>query len=465
MSAFTKRTPSSLTPQRKHRKLLKDGSGIEVWPESIEKIFVQGLREYWSSPWATYSQSRGRSRWRNQFLVDYLQKAGIDRSKKQVASHIQVLRNMWKGEPEFYLVAGGEEPLPETPVKLEDSSLISLDFDETDSSSNSTSSDFSPPELQHDFPPSPGGYALGSQSPPSKNSVSPYASPALYTTSVPTAMSIYPPDMAIQHHPQDRLHIQDVYYSLNDSHRSDQAYAHPFKPTTSHAVPVGVSDIGAYSYPQSPSRATSMCLWSDGMAPLSIKLDELMSPHSPGRMPLALQLRMSITSDDGIRGTLSQDGFFAAVSFSRLWTSCGKCITRVYTNNMCTSEVVGALDVSNIQMGIVNAMLPESSLTRCRWLDATIPTRITQEIIADEETVLYLVYELDRSMGPMPSAKVMRWMTLTKSSPTVPPAHLPLTSPAYAAPLFSASPRLTSPSLSSALSPNTRNIASTSLSF
>jgi TEA/ATTS domain len=55
-----------------------------------------GLRQYWESPWATYS--RGRSRWRNQFLVDYLKEAGIDRSKKQVASHIQVLRNMWKGE-------------------------------------------------------------------------------------------------------------------------------------------------------------------------------------------------------------------------------------------------------------------------------------------------------------------------------------------------------------------------------
>ncbi|KAH0826110.1 hypothetical protein J3R83DRAFT_5892 [Lanmaoa asiatica] len=27
------------------------------------------------------------------------QKNGVDRSKKQVASHIQVLRNMWKGEP------------------------------------------------------------------------------------------------------------------------------------------------------------------------------------------------------------------------------------------------------------------------------------------------------------------------------------------------------------------------------
>ena len=32
-------------------------------------------------------------------LVEHLKKAGIDRSKKQVASHIQVLRNMWRGEP------------------------------------------------------------------------------------------------------------------------------------------------------------------------------------------------------------------------------------------------------------------------------------------------------------------------------------------------------------------------------
>ena len=60
-------------------------------------INTLGLKEYWDSPWATYS--RGRSRWRNQFLVEHLKKAGIDRSKKQVASHIQVLRNMWRGEP------------------------------------------------------------------------------------------------------------------------------------------------------------------------------------------------------------------------------------------------------------------------------------------------------------------------------------------------------------------------------
>ena len=33
-------TKPSLTPQRKHHKLLKDGS--EVWSEEVEKVFVEG---------------------------------------------------------------------------------------------------------------------------------------------------------------------------------------------------------------------------------------------------------------------------------------------------------------------------------------------------------------------------------------------------------------------------------------
>lgn len=32
---------SSLTPQRKHHKLLKDGS--EVWSKEVEQIFVEGM--------------------------------------------------------------------------------------------------------------------------------------------------------------------------------------------------------------------------------------------------------------------------------------------------------------------------------------------------------------------------------------------------------------------------------------
>ena len=62
-----------------------------------------GLRKYWESPYATLSQSCDRSRWRNQFLVDYLKSTGVERSKKQVASHIQVLRNLWKGKEGLFV--------------------------------------------------------------------------------------------------------------------------------------------------------------------------------------------------------------------------------------------------------------------------------------------------------------------------------------------------------------------------
>jgi hypothetical protein len=39
---FSSSVPLTIIPQRKHRKLLKDGSGTEVWPESVEQVFVQG---------------------------------------------------------------------------------------------------------------------------------------------------------------------------------------------------------------------------------------------------------------------------------------------------------------------------------------------------------------------------------------------------------------------------------------
>lgn len=38
----------TLTPQRKHHKLLKDGS--EVWSQEVEKIFVDGENFTYSSP-------------------------------------------------------------------------------------------------------------------------------------------------------------------------------------------------------------------------------------------------------------------------------------------------------------------------------------------------------------------------------------------------------------------------------
>ncbi|KIK59883.1 hypothetical protein GYMLUDRAFT_665176 [Collybiopsis luxurians FD-317 M1] len=121
LNPVSQASKSFLTPLRKHHKLLKDGSGLEVWPEFVEQIFVQGLQAY-SSTTASYnhsvkaadSRTPGRSRLRNAFLVSYLKERGIIRSRKQVASHLQVLKNMWKVDdnPNYYLVAGSEPLSP-----------------------------------------------------------------------------------------------------------------------------------------------------------------------------------------------------------------------------------------------------------------------------------------------------------------------------------------------------------------
>ncbi|KAJ7618635.1 hypothetical protein FB45DRAFT_1033827 [Roridomyces roridus] len=91
-------------PERKQRK---ESNDTHLWPESVNTHFATGLREYWASPWATYSS--GRSRWRAQFVKDYLQNLGIIRSKEQVRERIQDLRGMWKGTSDYRLVAHHNE--------------------------------------------------------------------------------------------------------------------------------------------------------------------------------------------------------------------------------------------------------------------------------------------------------------------------------------------------------------------
>ncbi|KAF9451063.1 hypothetical protein P691DRAFT_616480, partial [Macrolepiota fuliginosa MF-IS2] len=384
----------SLTPQRKHRKLLKDGSGAEVWPEAIEKIFVQGLREYWNSPYATYPQSRGRSRWRNQFLVDYLQKHNILRSKKQVASHIQVLRNMWKGEPEYQLVAGGEEladisPTAGSTIKLEDhwpNGLIPLEFDDHDGySSNSASPDFSPPDFQNQFLPSPDHSATrqldmgsGAQYTSGPHSLASPASP--YVTSFPNS----PNDFSFPGPYDKHGHLSPVHALSMDTTGS------------------------ASGYPKSqqyPNRIHALWLTADGMSPLTIRTDRLISPNMPYE-PLQFKIRLSISTMDDINCPPALHGFLASVCLSHYWTSSGRCITKTIVGNTTISEDVGALEVSQMTVGTVNAVLPDSYLNRCRWLDPNTPTSITQEIIIDDVSLLFVIYELDRATGnPMPSAQ------------------------------------------------------------
>ncbi|KAJ7097960.1 hypothetical protein B0H15DRAFT_823613 [Mycena belliarum] len=402
---------ASLTPQRKHRKLLKDGSGTAVWPEAVEAVFVQGLREYWDSPWATYS--RGRSRWRNQFLVDYLNNLGIVRTKKQVASHIQVLRNMWKGEPEYHLVAGGEELFPD-PVKVEEHPhLLTLDHDDDDVSELSNS----PPHFFSDFPPSPG------ESSPMFPGLT--YSPSSPLSSVPEIES--PPNA----------------FSTLATPYPYAPYQKPYLPAPAPVVPVRYAN-----------RCTTLSLLAEGMTAFTVNLDKLSPPAAlPARTPpLVLRLRLAVPPVDDARAPANLHGFFASVRLASVWSAQAKVLTRVYdAAGQCISSEADALQPSSVELGSVVASLPESSLSRARWFDSNMQTSLTQQLVVDGSTLLLIVYELDRRTGhsALPSAELISFQKyISTSDPkplayaynypyAAPPASASTYSPPAAAPTYS----------------------------
>ncbi|KAJ7452461.1 hypothetical protein B0H11DRAFT_293248 [Mycena galericulata] len=383
-------SPKSLTPQRKHRKLLKDGSGTAVWPESVESLFVQGLREYWDSPWATYS--RGRSRWRNQFLVDYLQNLGIVRSKKQVASHIQVLRNMWKGEPEYHLVAGGEELFPDQ-VKLEEQPTLLTIHDEDDAASSLSNS---PPEFISEFPPSPGE-----------------------TTSFLPGLS-YSPSSPLSSIP-DLDSPPNAFSTLSTPYPIYQQKPYPTPPPPAHYH----------------NRATSLTLLADGMTPFTIDLDRLAPPAPPPARtpPLVLRLRLAIAPVDDARAPANLHGFFASIRLASVWNAQTKVYTRAYDPaGQCFSEEGDPLHASSVELGSVVASFPESTLSRARWCDAAVQTTVTQQVVVDGAPLLFVVYELDRRPGPsaLPSADLVSFQKYAGSSGQAPPNAKPQPEPTYA---------------------------------
>ncbi|KAI0934377.1 hypothetical protein AcW1_005919 [Taiwanofungus camphoratus] len=453
----------TLTPQRKHHKLLKDGS--EVWSQEVEKIFVEGLRKYWQSPWATYS--RGRSRWRNQFLVDHLKRAGIERSKKQVASHIQVLRNMWRGEPEFHLVAGGEELFQENGLLASPKRKANTESPEPPPPSN-----LDPPDAYPQYSPSS-------------------STPDFSALEFP--IEICSPTSGTQLTPPPMMHFGDPSIdengaSLSSMHDSAFATITPSSARARARPPVKLEplamDPGLFTLPQNPfpdatdfayaspsssapNRVCGVSFWADAMLPSTIDVDRLTSASivssasqqqlSPFR--ILLRLNLSISPSD-IRSPPNVQGFNGAVSFAAQWASSAKCHTKTWTGKACISHEVGLLDqLSPPQLhpglgcdgsspSMVIAYLPDSALSRCRWLD-TIQT-ITQQIVVDNEVLAVLIYTLDRtaSVGSTPTVELVGfhkypWRMPSpqpfSSSPSISPIS-PTFPPSYSPPGYSAAP-------------------------
>jgi hypothetical protein len=318
-----------------------------------------------------------------------LHKAGIERTKKQVASHIQVLRNMWKGEPEFHLVAGGEElfleggPLAPAETECDTTGLIPLDFGDRDT-------------LSPVSPSTPGLCATNfiyehSPAQSSHSSASSFCSGFQLRLSSEAATSpVTPPPQ----YPNNGV-LRPRTYSEPLTHLVP--CPQPISPLSSApSSPAGQSgDLGSASEADSDHQTSSthltvhrdqrrltenkLCfvsLWAEGMLPLTVPSDGV--PLAPIRPlePLIIRIRLHLSSIDDPHSPPTLHGFQGTVSLASPWQFSAQCITKVYSNGTCVVDEVGPLQLAASHAPTVNglhmvqAFLPESPLSRSRWIDA-----------------------------------------------------------------------------------------------
>ncbi|KAF8512085.1 hypothetical protein BU17DRAFT_69355 [Hysterangium stoloniferum] len=74
-------------PPRRSMKMLKDGSDF-VWPDAAHTLFVKGLQAWKVLTIGSKRTRAPRGEGKTDFLVRYLKSHGVERTKKQVASHL-----------------------------------------------------------------------------------------------------------------------------------------------------------------------------------------------------------------------------------------------------------------------------------------------------------------------------------------------------------------------------------------
>jgi len=155
------------------------------------------------------------------------------------------------------------------------------------------------------------------------------------------------------------------------------------------------------------------------MLPLTVPVDTLSPAHQPPpsnpAMPsIVLRVKLQIASIDTLNGPSSLHGFAGTASFTHPWTSSAQCITKVFEGTMQISEESGPLQLMMANprehSQSFTAFLPESALSRCRWLDTNVQMNLSQQIVVDGVTLAIIIYELDRSpVGGMPSAELIEF--------------------------------------------------------
>jgi hypothetical protein len=283
---------------------------------------------------------------------------------------------------EYALVAGGDElypengsPIPVSPVKLEDhfdsNNLIPFDWDDTDHP-NPVSPDFSPADSQSEFPPTPehrpnlfpSDFGANPKLPlsfsyPAPGINSPSISPeGNYIHHLPSfhESSFAAPPIASKYSsiPLLEPQIQAPYVMPPRKADPPQQVSRHSSVTPTHQRPLR-------------NKITNLFLHADGMTSFSVKVDALAHPSTQMQPPFTLRIRLCVPVMNDARTPLTFHGFLAGVALESMWSVSGRCTTKVYENNVSASEETGFLGIPQMNVGILSAVLPESSLSRCRW--------------------------------------------------------------------------------------------------
>jgi hypothetical protein len=258
------------------------------------------------------------------------------------------------------------------PVKAEESCDTSslIPFDESDCVSpiSPSTPSFSPTEFiyEHQSGSTPPTFHPSTYSPKESTNVDTF----VVTQDVPYAPSpLTPVSPPPQDDPQPRASTLSPSPPPPRRRVQSNTIAEPSRPLTSPSH----SSVLSYLGRRPINRICFLSLWADGMQPFTIPIQH------QSASPVTLRIRLRLSSIDDVHSPPTLHGFHGAVTLSAPWTCTAHCITKVYPNNICVAEETGLLQVLSTnpsQPGAsqtVQAFLPESPLSRSRWLDASKP--------------------------------------------------------------------------------------------
>ena len=169
---------------------------------------------------------------------------------------------------------------------------------------------------------------------------------------------------------------------LEPLHMAQGLYALPASPLSGYNIPSTADASPIYPMIPSPNRLLSLCLWAEGMSMFIADVDVIASSLA---MPMAddgssmvlLHVKIAIPAADDLYSPPNLHGFHGVATFASQWATQAWCNTHVYSGRACVSQEPALLDSlqtahihppAGLTPQSVSFNLPESSLTRCRWL-------------------------------------------------------------------------------------------------